>query len=356
MGFTSLESSSIAAGKALPYTMMAQIKNNEDFLYGKIAGGMETGYWVYNGGFEVDADGNGQPDGWTITPYTGGGSTLVTTATTWISPIHGGKSLCITRPSGAGNGGAVIQSDYFPASTNDPIYVHWLQKSNATGVHIQGKIEGYNKNRVYLGDVTPYDSTSMATTTERIRMIVSMASLTSCCWARVRLNVGCTDLGSSGAVLLDDMQACPVDGRPIPITINPTSGGTTEYTWQDVSTLSITMPYSNAVVMAALNIQLTLGITYPSTIWDAGSVGQIRLKHFSDFSSIAQIASSDGLSATSINILPFRFVSTAGPQSVQFQAMLMSLLPATWWHTLAPTISVSNYSSRASITILAVDI
>jgi len=73
MGFTALAASDIGPGKPVPYTMIENVRNNLDYLYGSLSGDIYTGGLVRNGGMEIDANADGQPDDWTINTYTGGG-------------------------------------------------------------------------------------------------------------------------------------------------------------------------------------------------------------------------------------------------------------------------------------------
>jgi hypothetical protein len=223
MAFTSLEASAIAPGKPLPYTMLQTIKNNEDYLYGLSGGANSNGNLVYNGEFEIDSDNDGQPDGWTITPHIGGGSTLVTTATTWASPISGGKSLAISRAAGssaAPAGGAVIRSDYFPVSFLDSYLVD-IKAAIPTSISDNWEVgigfETYTADKVLIETIVPGTGHyNIDTNWSRNYAIISLyqtswllsAASSRPKYARIMFNVGTTTDYSTNAnsrVLIDSV-------------------------------------------------------------------------------------------------------------------------------------------------------
>ena len=80
-----------------------------------------------NGSFEVDATSDGQPDNWTITPYSGSAIAITESVVR-----HGTKALEFNT-AGAGSGGGTATSAKFPVTEGGDLSVSWsFYANNAT--------------------------------------------------------------------------------------------------------------------------------------------------------------------------------------------------------------------------------
>lgn len=173
---------------------MRQAWNCLKFLFGQIGTIASTG--VQNGSFEVDSDGNGQPDNWTLSTYLGGAGTLVTDA-----PAHGAKALRLTHPGGAGNGGGYYESDYVICSSLIKAFhgfVHW---ASAAGMHNKVVVRYFDKAKVYLSSADLYDSTDNPTTPTYF--IVAFQPPANARYYKLQLIGGHSDTDVAGAAYFD---------------------------------------------------------------------------------------------------------------------------------------------------------
>lgn len=211
MGYTALSSADVLAGKYVSEALMSNIKENFDYLYANVGGGGGGGgggNLVTDGGFEIDADSDGQPDNWTVSLYTGGGATLITTATTWVQPCCGAKSMCIVHPGGDGNGGAVVYSDYFDVSPWDTHEVIMILYGSVTALNNSAGLQYYNAAKVSLGSVLPYRSSAIgggeSTVKGRRINLLCRATSTAARYAKVEIRAGATSSTVAGYVIIDD--------------------------------------------------------------------------------------------------------------------------------------------------------
>src|SRR3972149_6234672 len=112
MGFTAITQAEIAAGQPVTQALMQKVKDNDDCLYSQVGagGGGGAGLGVPNGSFEIDADADGVPDGWTKNLYPAGGGSLETT-----SPMHGEKGYKFIQQAGPGDGGGYLDMNEYMA-------------------------------------------------------------------------------------------------------------------------------------------------------------------------------------------------------------------------------------------------
>lgn len=336
MGFTALAASDIGPGKPVPYTMIENVRNNLDYLYGSLSGDIYTGGLVRNGGMEIDANADGQPDDWTINTYTGGGSTLITTATTWAAPIHGGKSLCITRPAGVGNGGAYFLSDYFPVSS-DALQLDFLLVCNTTGLCNNAGVVLYDKDRIALGIIQPYATTVSNTAIQRIVCVIHNG-YASACYGRVQIGIGATVQGSSGYALIDDVHVEYITPKAYRTHITPATVVSGLLDASVLSTFTAVLPYSKVPMVCRCMLKAAAMTTFATHI-------SLRLgddaTHYGPQSYLSTFDSSAG--ATDTVCVSIDMLTTGGPQT-------MHLLKEPG----AP-VTVS-YSSKMTVAILAADI
>lgn len=138
----------------------ARVVDNLIYLYNSflsLVGSRET---VINGSFESDADGDGFPDGWTLTKYTGGTfSHETSTAAADDKSVHGKRSIKFTSPGGGGNGGGYVTStDFFEISEQRPYFLSWWHKSSVAGIHNVVAIQFYDSTQTSISTKTLYDS------------------------------------------------------------------------------------------------------------------------------------------------------------------------------------------------------
>ena len=157
MGFTAITQAEIAAGQPVTQALMQKVKDNDDYLYSQVGaggGGGEGG--IPNGSFEIDADSDGGPDGWTKNLYPAGGGAIET-----ASPSHGAQAYKFTQQAGPGNGGGYLDmNDYLPCSPVQPLLLEWLHYASVAGMHNLVQIRWFDKVKVYLSTTTVYDSTA----------------------------------------------------------------------------------------------------------------------------------------------------------------------------------------------------
>src|SRR3990170_8829748 len=160
MGFTAITQAEIAAGQPVTQALMQKVKDNDDYLYSQVGaggGGGEGG--IPNGSFEIDADSDGVPDGWTKNLYPAGGGSLETT-----SPMHGEKAYKFIQQAGPGNGGGYLdQNDYLACSPSLPLTFEWLHYASAAGMKNIVQVRWFDKAKVYLSSTDLYNSTSNPT-------------------------------------------------------------------------------------------------------------------------------------------------------------------------------------------------
>jgi hypothetical protein len=152
---------------------------------------------IDNGSFELDTDGDGVPDGWMVTTYTGG--TVDTDrydAGTNPSPdvLHGEAALRFVSPGGAGNGGGYAdQADYFEVAEGEDLDVAFWIKASAAGVHNQVDVRWFTSAQAAHGtpQTTVYDEAA-ANPTGWTEMRYRVTPPSGARFAKVRL-YGCID-------------------------------------------------------------------------------------------------------------------------------------------------------------------
>lgn len=147
-----------AQGKATWKSLIDAVIDNLTYLFSQT----QASALIANGSFEDDGDGDGEPDGWAITLYTGGTFLLDNT-----DQQHGDYSAKFTSPGGASNGGGfMVSEDFFAVSPNRRVEVLWEMKSSAAGVN----------NRV---EILWYKADETASTTTSTSLYNSTANPTS---------------------------------------------------------------------------------------------------------------------------------------------------------------------------------
>ena len=126
-----------------------KVKNNFDYLHGYQGSGTSGDNLIINPSFEIDADNNLLPDSWHIhTIFPGGKIELVPNPNDNTRPLEGKRSLKISTTGGAGNGGGIIESDYFPVMYTN----YYTFDINNNSMFDKATIVCYDENGVYLGE------------------------------------------------------------------------------------------------------------------------------------------------------------------------------------------------------------
>src|SRR4030066_615632 len=130
MGFTAITQAEIAAGQPVTQALMQKVKDNDDYLYSQVGAGGSGEGGIPNGSFEIDADADGVPDGWTKNLYPAGGGAGETT-----HPSHGAQAYKFTQQAGPGNGGGYLdQNDYLPCGSLIPLVFDWFHYASTAGM------------------------------------------------------------------------------------------------------------------------------------------------------------------------------------------------------------------------------
>lgn len=302
MGYTALSSADVIAGKYVSEALMSNIKENFDYLYANIGGGGGGGgggNLVTDGGFEIDADSDGLPDNWTISLYTGGGATLITTATSWVSPVCGAKSMCVIHPGGDGNGGAIVASDYFDVSPWDYQELIMIFYGSVTALNNTVGLQYFNASKVSVGYALPYASSAIgggeSTVVGRRINLLCKATSTAARYAKVEIKCCATSATVAGYVVIDDVSVNSVPRlkyniRQQDVVVSTalfSSIATGSTGFRDVSSALALLPVLS-------NVQNTCKTTYKLTVTgDDSGVAAVRLRSGSQYSNTIAIYASN---------------------------------------------------------------
>jgi len=185
-------------GAATKKSLIDAIIDNLTYLFSQAS----TSALIANGSFEDDGDGDGTPDSWTLTLFTGGSFTLDST-----DQRHGAKSAKFTSPGGASNGGGFLHSnDFFAVSPNRQVEVLWELKASAAGV--SNRVELYWYKADQTASATP--STSLYNSTSNPTSWTAMANFATppsdARYAKLRIT-GChTASTTAGSTWFDNLQ------------------------------------------------------------------------------------------------------------------------------------------------------
>jgi len=193
MGYEAINSNEIQVGKPVSQPLMQKIKDNFDYLYGKI--GVLPSSGLQNPSFEIDSDNDGIPDNWSRDLYPGGSGSFEET-----DVKHGSKAYKFIHPGGAGNGGGYLTSDYILATDTTISFSFYLKTTNAS-IKVKCEIRCYDKDKNYLSSVIVYESTNNPTSWEEIQCGTTLPSNTR--YIKIRLHGGVDDTDEAGTVYFD---------------------------------------------------------------------------------------------------------------------------------------------------------
>lgn len=193
MGYSAINSDEIQVGKPVSQPLMQKVKDNFDYLYGKI--GVLSSSGLQNPSFEIDSDSDGIPDNWSKDLYPGGSGSYETT-----DVKHGTKAYKFVHPGGSGNGGGYLTSDYILATDTKISFSFYLKNTNA-GTKVKCEIRCYDKSQTYLSSITAYESTNNPTSWTKINCAATLPSNTR--YIKIRLHGGVDDTDAAGTVYFD---------------------------------------------------------------------------------------------------------------------------------------------------------
>ena len=199
MAFTAITAAQVAVNAQYSSELGNIIKDNFDDLNARITSPRD----VNNGGFEVDADSDDEPDNWTVGLYTGGSAAFNTT-----TPYEGAQSYQFTHPGGAGNGGGYLESEYLPISENVSPLIQFALKCSAAGTKVVCRIRYFDKDKNDLSsDEDIYSSTSNPTSWT-LKTLWGVPPATAA-YMKIRLIGGLNDTDVAGTVDFDAVHYDP---------------------------------------------------------------------------------------------------------------------------------------------------
>lgn len=131
--------------------VLEELNANPDALGVSASGGL-----IPNGSFEIDADLDTVPDGWTLASEAGSTNAIDTAEST-----DGRQSFRFTS-SGVG-GGSLVTTEFFPVNDIDDLAVNFDLRSTVAAVRNIARIEWYDVSQVFISNSDVYDSTANPT-------------------------------------------------------------------------------------------------------------------------------------------------------------------------------------------------
>jgi hypothetical protein len=157
---------------------------------------------IPNGSFELDSDANSIPDLWTHSNFTGGSTTLDTTAGNFI---HGGKALKFVHPGGGGNGGGTLTStNFLDWSEKRPMLLAWAHKSSAAAMRDKVEIQWFDSAQALISTSAVYDS--QANPTSWTEQTGAAYPPTNTRYAKLKITGGDSSVSTGGSSYWDDFR------------------------------------------------------------------------------------------------------------------------------------------------------
>lgn len=158
-----------------------------------------TPFLVPNGSFEDDSNGDGTPDGWTLTGQSGSTNGLDTT-----DSKDGVNSFKFTS-IGTG-GGDLVTTQFFPVTEAGNLIVQFSLKSSVADVRNIVRIEWYDKNQVVLSTTDMYDEAT-ANPTSFLQKTFRLVAPANARLAKLRL-IGCDPSdATAGSTWFDNIRS-----------------------------------------------------------------------------------------------------------------------------------------------------
>ena len=285
MAWDAIDSTEIEVSDPVTNELMTKIKDNFDYLYGESAtvGGTSG---VANGSFEIDADGDGIPDSWTVTAYTGGACALDT-----VTPAHGAKGVKMTHPGGAGNGGGHYESGYIECSEKVADAISMIHWASAAGMKNQVIIRYFTAAKVDISsDETIYDST--ANPTAETLIVMGFTPVATARFLKIRLVGGYTDTDVAGVAHFDRIELGGselIRGLSADFTISEKISA--EGPWGDRGSSAITIPVLNMPVLLVFPVEIKIHYTTGGYFDDPPTsppAGYCRFRVGADYSEVIE--------------------------------------------------------------------
>lgn len=333
MAFSSILAGEIQVGDPITAALMTKIKDNDDFLNGLI-GGLDY-YDVYNGSFDIDADADGIPDGWTVNLLTGGSTALVSSNTKG----HGKNTFQATDPGGNGNGGAELISPFIAVTDLRQYFINWVQdvSSGATGMHIKMELEIYLHDKTSAGsNVVLYDNQTDNPATPRLMIAGWNPGVgQNTRFIRIKFTLGDTDKNQAGTAEISGVSlATSMPQIFSQITSTFTSRTTSNGTYVNLgSPISIDLPHDWFMVG---NVPVYVSFPFEfewNSLPSAGDTAQMRFLV-------------DGVAS---NVVTFHEGSVGRSQIVQNGIIMARCTPTGETFNLQPQAQVINGSTAISV-------
>jgi hypothetical protein len=277
---------------------MRQAWNCLKWLYGQIGSFSSNG--VLNGSFEVDSDGNSQPDNWTLSTFPGGAGFLTATS------AHGIRSTCLVHPGGAGNGGGYYQSDYVICSDLQQVVLSFIHWATAAGMNNQVWAQYYDTEKVHISDATLYSSTNNPTVPTSF--VTAFTPPAGTRFFKVLLMGGYSDTAVAGTAYFDGVGLAGLDALATRFFDLALSGSTVGTDWSDVASTMLPMPFCSMLVL----------LSVPVTVIN----GAMRLRIGTSYSPVVD---GYGMPSGLNQLLSFRFRSDSSGQPVTIHLQVRNL-------------------------------
>jgi hypothetical protein len=204
-----------AAGDPLDAERLNKILDNILFLYAQQQS--LTSQAVPNFSFEIDNDVDGVPDEWTWTAYTGGTIAMVN------SKQHSGtKSVAITHPGGASNGGGYITTtDFIPVGKSEHRFLSFAIETTVAGMDCRAHVLWYDKDLSLISTDIVYASTANPTSAFEVKHADKdtggdeLISPSTAVYAKIRLFGGHSDVTTGGTAYFDTVYFGVVPRVPV---------------------------------------------------------------------------------------------------------------------------------------------
>lgn len=259
MAYDAILNAEVAPDMAMTSELGQKIKDNFDYLYSQIGSG--SGEGVPNGDFEIDADGDGLPDVWTISTYSGGSASLDT-----VAPAAGEKCLKFVHPGGAGNGGGYADSNFLSFKEFAMVSV-WTKATAACKNQLIARY--YDKNKAYLGeDIIDERTATPATWTLLVGSIANHAL--GAAYVKIRLVGGYTDTNVPASIYFDKVGYSQSLPDKILFPIEFTEVSTSSGSFVDVASQAVNVPMiaNNPAPYIALMIKVRIEVRHSTGVYN----------------------------------------------------------------------------------------
>ena len=153
--------------------ILEELNANPDALGVSAQGGL-----IPNGSFEIDADVDDIPDGWTLVNEAGSDNAIDTAEST-----DGLQSFRFTSTSVGG--GSLTTTDFFPVNDSQDLAVNFDLRSTVAAVRNIVRIEWYDVSQVFISNSDVYDSTANPTSFTSQNLLATPPALSR--FAKLRL-------------------------------------------------------------------------------------------------------------------------------------------------------------------------